>query len=365
MIRDNLSRQPVPTVPDDLTDPPRFGQPIETTKDVLTIEFRKFFNRANHTVSTLEELPTIRKFDISFNPTESSQETAVNLIQKYPNIKEHLPLIAILGATGRNYPMSMGLGGSFVGQVIDSATIVSNNSEPYSLINGQTIIYETTSFDGIINQSTIILRASRFANIAQATAQEVIEEVNFQALYAAGSAPTGKVELSYGGPGTSSIKGDIEIVGGTALTALGFTVGQKAQYKDSIPYNRYIQSTSIDVAIEVVSEDANIRTELADLIWNFFTYQMNDRGYMFLGRSIFDPAIKNETYQIILKPDPSMTGEQEVPRPGDEFDKLYVNRINVSMTTMQFIDKAVLKLGTTTPMYLGTLEEDHNIPQKN
>jgi len=365
MIRDSLSRRPIPTVPDDLTDPVRFGQPMETTKDVFIIEFRKFFNRSNQTASMLEELPTIRKFDISFNPTESSQETAVNLIQKYPDITEHLPLIAVLGATGRNYPMSMGLGGSFVDRVMDPPTIISTNAEPYALIDGQTIIYKTTSFKGVINQSTIILRASRFANIAQATAEEVIEEVNFQALYASGAASNGKVALSYGGPSTSGVKGNIEIVGGTALTALGFTVGQKAEYKNFTSYNRYIQSTSVDVALEVVSEDHNIRTELTDLLWNFFTYQMNDRSYMFLGRSTFDTNIKNETYQIVLKPDPSMSGEQEIPRPGDESDKLYVNRVNVSVTTMQFIDKAVLKPGTTTPMYLGIVEPDDGIPQKN
>jgi hypothetical protein len=114
-----------------------------------------------------------------------------------------------------------------------------------------------------------------------------------------------------------------------------------------------------------VAEDYNVRTELTDLIWNFFTYQMNDRGYTFLGRSTFDPNIKNETYQIVLKPDPSMSGEQEVPRPGDEKDKLYVNRINVSMTTMQYMDKAVVKPGTTTPLYITDINLDESIPDKN
>ena len=367
MIKDDLNKRPIPTEPDDTIDPPRFGQPVETTKDAFTLELRKFFNR-NKTSSKLEELPTIRKFDTSFNPNESSQETAVNLVQKYPNINEHLPVIAVLGATGRNFPISMGIGGSYVGHVIPPPTITSATAEPYALVAGQTIIFKTTSYDGIVNQSTTTLRASRFVDIANATAEEVIQEINFQSLYASADvtpAPA-KIAMSYGGPSTNyGVKGDIEIIGGTAIATLGFTIGQKATYRDCIPYNRYVQSTSIDIAMEVIAEDPNTRTELNDLVWNFFTFQMNDRNYTFLGRSTFDLNISNETYQVIIKPDPSMSGEQEVARPGDEKDKLFVNRINMSVTTMQYMDKAVLVPGTNTPMYLSDVTVDGTIPQKN
>jgi hypothetical protein len=95
---------------------------------------------------------------------------------------------------------------------------------------------------------------------------------------------------------------------------------------------------------------------------------MDERDYTLLGRSIFDPSIPNETYQVIIKPDPSMAGEQEVPRPGDERDKIYVNRLNIPVTTIQYLDKAVIVPGTiNTPLYLDAdnIEPDDSIPPKN
>lgn len=363
MIIDDLNKRPLPTTPDDQSDPVRFGQPVETAKDVFTIELRRFFDRANQSSSKIEELPTVRKFDVSFTPGESSLETAVNLIQKLPNINEHLPLVAIVGATGRNLPM--GIGGTFVSNVIYPPSVVSANAEPYVLVGGSTLIYTTTPKGDESRQSTITFRASRFTNIATATAQEVADEINGQALYATARVESGKVVLSYGGPFEDDVRGDIEIVGGTAASIIGFTPTQAASYRNMIPYHRYVQSTALDMALEVVAEDYNIRTELTDLVWNFFTVQMDDRDYMFLGRSAFDTNIQNESYQLVLKPEMTLSGEQEVPRPGDERDKLYVNRINISLTSFQYVDRAVVIPNSTTPLYMPMPVQDETIPFKN
>jgi len=366
MIIDNDPKGPAPTIPDDTTDPPRFAQPVETTKDAFILELRKFFDREYQTANKIQEVPNIRKYDVSFKPNESSQETAVNLIQKFPDISENLPLIAVLGATGRNLPMS--IGGQYMATVHYPPLIESTIIEPYVLMNGQTIIYKTITTDGTEYTTTIILRNSRFANIGQATAAEVIDEINFQSLYGHGLASDGKVQLIYGGPiNSGSASGTIEIVGGTAITALGFTIGHSAAYTSVIPYHRYHQATSLDIGIEIVAEDYNIRTELNDLVWSFFTYFMDTRDFTFLGRSVFTKSIPDEWYQVIIKPELTMSGEQEVPRPGDEKDKLFVNRINISVTTIQYIDKAVLIPGTTTPLYINKdgVAYDDTIPQKN
>ena len=364
MIFDDLDKKPIPTTPDDLADPPRFGQPIETTKDAFTIELRRFFDRENQTNSKIEELPTVRKFDLSFKSNESSLETAVNLIQKFPQINEHLPLVAVLGTTSR--VIQMGIGTNFVSTVHKPGFITGTNSEPFNLTGGLTIVYKTTDSLGEEHTSTIVLRSSRFTNINQATAREVADEINFQSLYGGSTDNAGKVVLAFGGP-LNHNNGNVEIVGGTAISALGFTVGQSGEYRNNIPYHRYCQASSVDVAIEVVSEDPNIRTELSDIIGNFFSFQMDSRDYMFLGRSIFDESINNETYQIIIKPDITISGEQEIPRPGDEVDKLYVNRINVSVTTIQYVDRAVVVPGTMTPLYLtaDNVIIDDTIPIKN
>ncbi len=357
---------PIPTIPDDTTDPPRFGQPIETTKDAFVIELRKFFNRSEITANRLSEIPTIRKYDISTNSNDGSLETAVKLIQKFPDIDEDLPLVAVMGSTGRNFPM--GIGGQYVAPVLIPPFVITSNVEPFALNADETLIYKTTSESDEEHTSTIIFRNSRFQDIANATAQEIVTEINFQSLYARASiTDTNNVKLSYGGALTSRATGNIEIIGGTVINALGYTIGQKAEYKNSIPYHRYHQATYIDIALEIATEDYNVRTELTDLVWSFFTFYMDSRDYTFLGRSIFDNSISNEFFQCIIKPDPTMAGEQEVPRPGDEADKVYVNRINIPVTTIQYVDRAVYVPGTTDPYYLNSdnLEVDDDIPFKN
>jgi len=370
-INDDLNKRPQPTIPDDPSDPPRFAQPTETTKDAFVAELKKFFNR-NDTIynSTLKQAPTIRKFDFSFKKTETSHETAVKIIRKLPNLNENLPLVAVLAATGRN--ISMGIGGQLVTRVSAITNVLSGNAQPYNLPPSSTLVFRTTSKTKEVFTTTIIFRTSRFTNIAQATAQEVCDEINFQSLYAHASVGQGnKINLGYGGPLTQGVTGDIEIGdgagnAGTASSILGFTNGQKAEYTSTTAFNRYLQSTALDIAIEVVAEDDNVRTELHDLVWSFFTFFMDSRDYTLLGRSSFDPSIPNETYQVIIKPDLSMAGENEVPRPGDEVDKLYVNRMNVPVTTIQYIDRAVVS-GGITPLYLdaNNVQQDGTIPQKN
>jgi len=375
LIVDNLEKRPEPTIPDDGTDPPRFGQIIETTKDAFVTELKKFFDRNRITNSRLREIPTIKKFDFSFKRSESSYETAVKIIRKMPDINENLPLVAVLAATGRNLPM--GIGGQFVAPVSARTFVQGSQIEPFNLEDNQTLIYQTITPQKERLTSVVLFRDHRFSNIAAATAQEVVDEINFQALYARASVGEGgRINLAYGGPVSgpqgNSVSGDIEIGDeesdpGTAAAALGFSPGQKSEYSATTPFNRYHQAMSLDIAIEVVSEDENIRTELADLVWSFFTFYMDERDYMFLGRTIFDPSIPNETYQVIIKPDPSMAGESEVPRPGgDERDKLYVNRLNVPVTTLWYTDRAVVSSGGT-PFYLDAdgVQYDGTIPEKN
>lgn len=376
-IIDNLQKRPQPTTPDDTSDPPRFAQPVETTKDAFVVELTKFFNRADISRSRLEEIPTIRKFDVSLKKSESSHETAVKIIRKLPNVNENLPLVAVLGATGRNRPM--GFSGQFVAPVAGKTFVASGNNETYDLSTitdplGKTLKFRTVTPNKDTRITTILLRDGRFSDLSAATAAEIVKEINFQSLYARASVNVdGGINISYGGVADGGkVTGDI-IIGdgtgdtGTAAAVLGFVNDQASQYLSTTPSNRYHQTTTLDIAIEVVAEDDNIRTELNDLVWSFFTFYMDERDYMFLGRSIFDPSIPNETYQVIIKPDPSMAGESEVPRPGgDEVDKLYVNRINVPVTTIQYTDRAVVG-SAGTPFYLDAdkVVYDGTIPQKN
>ena len=61
------------------------------------------------------------------------------------------------------------------------------------------------------------------------------------------------------------------------------------------------------------------------------------------------------------------TGFHQVPRPGDEKDKVFVNRINFPVTTIQYVDRAVFVPGTATPLYIDAdnIIRDDTIPPKN
>lgn len=102
-----------------------------------------------------------------------------------------------------------------------NATAASRNSGgagPFALSNGQTL---TLKVDGGSLQ-TITFSTSEFANIGAATRAEVVAVLNAQLRYARASDITTNVKIASDVRGTSS---SLEIVGGTANSALSFALG--------------------------------------------------------------------------------------------------------------------------------------------
>lgn len=347
-VRDRKDLQQIATVPDNLKQPVRFGGITELVKDAFVLELRHFFNTQYNGIRT-GELPRVDKYSVALDISVDPLESAVNLVRSYPDITEDLPLIAVLATTGQN--LKLGLSNKFTSVTIPAAKVVSNNSGPYALTDGMTLIV-TTQPDGVetnVKTSTYTFRSYMFTNISQATLDEVIYAINFQALYATafraqfGSMTT--LGLRAGGVSGTSFPNKITVTGGTAMAALGFALNQADQNygPGKQAYERFHIAANLTIGLEVVTESENVRTEITDLLYDFVTFVMADRMFQFYGRSTFDETVLDETYQIIIKDSEiSLTGEQETPRLNDPRDKLYINRVNIPVTAIQYTDRIIV-----------------------
>lgn len=371
-VKDNPNLGAIPTVPDNLDQPPKFGGITELVKDAFVLEIRHFFN-TKYSQMRPGELPRIDKYSVAVDVTVDPLETAVNLIRSYPDITEDMPLIAVLATTG-NYA-KLNVADTYVGMVIPPARVIGGVG-PFNLTGADTLSVVTTP-TGNVNDpqtSTFKFPTFMFADITNVSVDEMVKVINFQALYVYAEKLTmgnnTVLSLRAGGPNGKEFPNQITVTGGTAVTALGFTANQTSKNfgPGTQAYTRHMISADFSVSMEVVAESENIRTELSDLLFDFFSFVVSDRQSQFLGRSMFDPTIPDESYQIIIKDSGiSISGEQEMPRPGDPRDKIYVNRINVPITAIQYTDRIVVSSNgqTITPLPKIPLVSNDDLPTPN
>lgn len=103
---------------DDLEDPPRFGQVIETVKDAFVHELREFFDQPR--VNTQDpkdrnELPTVRKYAVGYAPGTDPYETTAQILNDHADVNEKLPHVAVTAVEGRNNRLTAGR--PFIAQV--------------------------------------------------------------------------------------------------------------------------------------------------------------------------------------------------------------------------------------------------------
>ena len=363
-VNDDTSLVQIGSRPMDLDQGPKFGALTELCKDTFVTELTSYFNTKykglrNDPSTGLSELPRISKYAVAVDINVDPLETAVNLVRSFPDITESLPTVAVLATSGRN--LKLGLGNRFVSTVIPSASIVSGSVAGYrgsgssiALYDGATLVVQT--YPGGPNYpavtSNIVFRSWMFADITAATIDEILTAINSQALYLHASKvpipnanpiiiPSYYVSLSAGGPNGVSFPNSIKVItdpGG----AFFFTTG--VEYKNfgvgAPAYQRHYAGAELTVSIEVLAESENVRTELSDLLYDFLTYVMADRKFQFYGRSMFDPSILDEHYQIIFDDSNiNLAGETEIPRPGDPKDKIYINRITIPVQVIQYSDR--------------------------
>lgn len=343
-IDDRLDIVQQATVPDDLSQAPVFGAVTETTKDVFVLELRQYLE-TKYAKLRAGELPRIDKYSVAGTVATDPLETAVSLIRNYPDLTEDLPIVAITSTTGRN--LKLDISNKHTSMIVHPAAVIGANSGPFVLADGQDLTFTTTpEGNGSTITSRMVFKSYMFADITQATVAEVVAAIEMQALYATGYVSGGtKLGVKAGGKHGMVYPNKITITGGTAATALGFTVGQNSQNYGSGKYYYERKHTAADltVNIEIIAESDNIRTEISDLVYDFIVYVMEDRKFQFYGRSVFDPTVENETYQIILKDNEmSFSGESDMARPGDPKDKLYINRLSVPVTSILYSDRRVV-----------------------
>lgn len=337
------------TTPDDTEDPPRFGQLVETAKDAFVLALRRFFDRAQ-TAERLGELPIIEKYAIGQSVGEDPYVTTVRLLQEYPDLKERLPHISVTGGGARNKRLTVGR--PLIDRVQLAPRVVGTGTEPFVLADDDTLVVRTKP-DGIDwVTSTLVLRSGRFPSsdpITAATAADVARVINEQALYVTTTATAdGGLVISTGGPYGKYTPNAIEVLTGSTanlLTELGFTVGQSDSSDNAArpPMWRYHLAGECTINIDVICTDVNTRRELADLVFGWATFWLERQHFTMLGRGTFEPEVyPDEHYQITLNQETSMGPETFVPRPGDQSDKVHVQRISVPVVVIQYIDRPVL-----------------------
>lgn len=135
--------------------------------------------------------------------------------------------------------------------------------------------------------------------------------------------------------------------------------------------NRYAYSKHLTISVEVITQDEIVREELFDLVQSFFEFFAEEQMFTFQGRSMQDENISGEHYQVIIGQDLRNSGEAETPRPsGDGKDKLYVNRIDIPIHTIMYIDRDVLvpsgpNQGQSFTLEAENVTKDDTLPPKN
>jgi hypothetical protein len=333
-------RTNVATVPADTNKPPRYGQVTQTVKDAFVVELKKYFSTSD--VKRNNELH-ISKYAVAANVDDDPFATAVELVRAYPNIMENLPMAAVLSTAGKNLKLS--ISGRYVDNIQYPPSISATTVGPYAFVDGDTLQFTSTP-DGVTESvSTCVFDTAFMPSIGASTPQHVVNMLRPQLVYLTPTIDSdGKFAIAAGGPLAPPAPNKVEITGGSAnaLTVLGWTVSDIKSSTDSDQrmMHRYYVAASLTVSIEIAAESEHQRTEITDLVFDFFTFAMADRQFTFLGRSTFDNSISDETYQIIIQDaEVSISGEQELPRIGDQADKIFVNRVNVPVQIIQYVDR--------------------------
>jgi len=359
-----------PTEPFDPSDPPRFGQLIETAKDAIASELRRFFDYQSDDIrAKIGEFPAVEKYShiqAGGMPTRESMETVTDLIMSFGDTPERYPMIAITSASVREKQLS--LGDVFASGGQRSPRVEADQAGPFNIQDGWTLRVRTwpRGLDDDYVDTTILLADILFPDISNATVDDVIKAINAQVLYSQASrSPDGFLRISAGGPAAQGTPNAIEIIGGddACLLALGYKVGQIDVYVDpqNPPVRRYAIAGDMTVNVDIVSDSLNTRTALADLVYDFFTFYMARSYFQLIGRSYEDPDLDPpEWFQIILKRDFSWAGEYNVPRAGgDQIAHIHSIRGSVPLTVADFINREVAAGFVET----FNLQESNELPQ--
>jgi hypothetical protein len=276
---DPLNRAFSACIPDDLLDPPQFGGILELVKDTLVLELRNFFRDSNINSARRTELPEIQKYSIS-NDALDPFSTSVTIVQKYPEILEHLPHIAVLASNSTERKLSFSV--PVIAIVQNPSSVVSAAFEPFALTDGDQLVIRTTPAPRKPVYETITFTADRFPTgnpIGSALAADVAKVINEQAQF------FNAVVISSGGHNYVSIQ-----AGGTQGNLSGKTptsieVSPSSIHADTVlGLSRRGTSTSLTVSYPTTSLVSAAATFSALDVGNYITISNADAAYFNNGR---------------------------------------------------------------------------------
>lgn len=210
------------STPRDANDPPRFGQPAETTKDVITLELRKYLaGETNATTGPTDaqlsglraELPTIEKYE-SY-ATLDPYETVARVQRKHTDLHEALPHIVVSGISGSEVRQSIGTPYVETWQDAPRISLGLGSSGHFSITDGSILQIQTIQ-NGVPTVSNLVLSASRIVSpevMTSLSPTAVARLINEQALYVRAHTPlASEGALEIWAPGSRSI----EVLPGTS-----------------------------------------------------------------------------------------------------------------------------------------------------
>lgn len=424
-----------PTSPNDVNDPPRFGQILETTKDLVVEEIKKFLSGALTSTARRIELPTIEKYT-SFTDNRDPFSTVARVLQKLPDIAERLPHIAVSAAQATLKPSSMSV--PIWATVQDPPQFSTIVADTFALEDGDLLVFQITqnSPRSEVIKETVKFYADRFPvtdPIGAAVAVDIARVINEQShvleaaanedgsiTIAANCDPTARsiivstdssdnalTVLGLGKRGTpitidattsphikvtatSSVWSSADIGryiqladtqyafrndGIYPITAfstndsvdtLTFTnkyaksetvpagtewfIGKYDSDRNSArpPKRRYMSSWKVSLTVDILTEDENTRNELTDLLLSFFGFFLEEKFFTFWGRTGFEgQTADTERLQLCIEPGIRSSAENEIPRPGDNSGKVYMNSFSLDTTLWYEMDRTPYIPGTT------------------
>jgi hypothetical protein len=343
------------TSPLDSTDLPRFGQLMETAKSVFKKELNDYFSYLTTDAAyKIRELPNIEKFGITTGSSTGNFQTAVEIILSNADKLDRFPMVAITTASCKEKKLSLGDNFFFNNQWPISLT---TDAGPFNLISGDYITIRTWPTGKVesATDSVIVFNNIIFSSLTGLTATAISSRINeTQALYYKFVATSsGEIRIEAGGKLGINSPNYIEIIAGSsnALSEFGLSVGEHASYldTDNKVNRRYYISADMSINIDVISDDINTKQELADLIFGFFAFYMEQRRFEFIGRSYTDKDIEDEWFHMILENKFSWSSELARPRPGVEgYNYIYAVRGTVPFIMIDYLDRAI----TTEPRFL-------------
>jgi hypothetical protein len=393
---DLRKRVDIPTIPDQPQNlPSRRGRVTEVVKEMFVWELRHYLDSVN-SPDDLLPVPTIMKFASDLpNPLQEFDplETVLRIVRAYPDIMERLPYVGVIASVGKN--IRLAAGGKYVGAVLSSPQLIAGtgpfpppiNPPIYKPPNPDLTAFNdnevpgvpgdwpaptgpdtlglqpddwveiTTVVDGVIQVERFVFNDT-LVGISPQSPRIIADAINFNALYCHADVvlidgvPTFIIEP--GGP-LGKQGSFFEIFRSDASPGFDANINlpltKLIAPSNAYPMkNRYINSLEMTIGLIIGTDGDTIRTEITDLIQNFFSFVMNTRQFTFWGRSFYGNT-PDEFYQITIKDNQiNVIGEQEIQRPDDPIRKIYVNRVDIPILVFQYIDRPIQQGAQVVPL---------------